>query len=123
MAQNKANTDGIEWNSTIEYDDADGEYDRSACGMLVIDGPEGRLVVLKWFRAMVDESKVFMERGKIWEVSTYYRAGENDPFTYGTAELDVPEDALADREAFVEYCLAAIEAMPEVQYALHPPDL
>jgi len=109
----------IEWESDINYDDGDDEYDRSARGKLVIDGPDGRLVVIKRYRAMVDESKGLMEPGKISEHSTYYRADENEPFTDGTAEWNVPEGELADREAFVEDCRAAVEADPEVEYEMH----
>ena len=123
MAQNSAGTDSIEWDSEIEYDDDDGEYDRSARGKLVIDGPDGRLVVLKRFRAMVDESKGLMEPGKISEHSTYYRTDENRPFTDGKAEWSVPEDVLADREAFLEDCRAAVEADPEIEYEQHSQEL
>jgi hypothetical protein len=120
MAQNNAiEADEIGWKSEIEYDDSDGAYDRSAKGKLIIDGPDGRLVVLKRFRAMVSKSKGLMEPGKISEHSTYYRPDENTPFTDAQAEWSVPEDTLADREAFLEDCRAAVEADPEVEYELH----
>jgi hypothetical protein len=120
MAQNNASeANEIEWKSEIEYDDSDGAYDRSANGKLIIDGPEGRLVVLMRVRAMVDESKGLMDPGKISEHKTYYRAGENTPFTDATAEWSVPEETLADHEAFLEDCRAAVEADPEVEYELH----
>ena len=109
----------IEWESEIEYDDNDGEYDRSARGKLIIDGPEGRLIALKRYRAMVDESKGLLEPGKITEHSTYYRENESDPFTDGTAEWDVSEELLADEDAFVDECLTAVEVDPQVEYEQH----
>jgi len=118
---NEANE--IEWESDINYDDDDGEYDRSASAKLIIDGPDGRLTVLKRYRAMIDESKGLMEPGKISEDLTYYRPGENTPFTDGGAEWTVPKDVLADREAFLADCRAAVEADPEVEYEQHAQDL
>ena len=109
--------DTIQWESEIEYHD-DGDYHRIAHGKLVIDGPDGRLVVLKRFRAMIGESEGLMEPGKISEHTTYYRASENQPFTDKTHEWDVPEDVLADREAFLEECRAAVEADPALEYEL-----
>jgi len=123
MVQNNATTDNIEWNSEIEYDDSDGMYDRSASAKLVIDGPDGRLVVLKRYRSMVDGPNGLMESGRISEHSTYYRADEDEPFVHGKDDWSVPEEALADREAFVEDCRAAVEADPEVEYKQYSQEL
>lgn len=117
--ETSASTPDVEWESEIEYDDEDGEYDRSAQGKLVIDGPDGRLIVLKRYRAMVDESKGLQEPGKIVETSTYYRDGESEPFTDGGHEWDVPEELPRDKGSFVEDCRAAVEADPQIEYEQH----
>lgn len=119
MAQNNDAMAEVEWESEIEYDGNDGEYDRSARGKLVIDGPEGRLVVLKRFRAMVDDPKGLMDTGKISEHSTYYRTDESELFIDAKASWDVPDDVLADKDAFLGDCLEALEADPQVEYEQH----
>jgi hypothetical protein len=114
---NSNDTTTIEWSSELEYAEADGEYDRSASGKLIIDGPDGRLVVLKRYRAMIDESKGLMEPGKISEHATYYRADESQPFTdAGGHSWTVDQETLEDRESFLAECRPALEADPELEY-------
>jgi hypothetical protein len=126
---------GIEWESEIEYQD-ERDYDRSAKGKLVIEGAEGKLIVLKRYRAMATplgettdagHENDLMEPGEISEHSTYYEVGSGDPFSRGNREQitdgkhkwDVADETLNDREAFIKECRAALQADPAVEYEQH----
>lgn len=112
----QGDTSEIDYEAEIELTSENSEYDREARGKLVIDGPDGKLMVLKTYRAMIDESKGLQEPGKIVEHSRYFRDNESESFTDGSHEWDVPEDVLTDESAFVKDCLAEVEADPQIEY-------
>lgn len=109
----------IEWESEIELSSENSEYDREARGELVIDGPQGRLVALKRYRAMIEEGNELQKAGEISEYIQYYRAGEDESFADGRAGWDVAVGELADEKSFVDECRAALEVDPEIEYELH----
>lgn len=106
----------IEYEHSIEDNSDSSHYDREVHGRLEIDGPNGKLVVTKRFRAMLKQDNDLMETGKIHCHDSYYRASESEPFTDGFADWSVDEEIIADKEAFANWCEQALLGDPELEY-------
>jgi len=113
----------IEYESEIEPNHENSEYDREARGKLVVEGPKGKLVALKRYRAMLEEDNGLMETGQIQEYTRYYREGENECFTDQSHIWHPRDGRIEDKDKFEKECLASLEADPKVEYAQFNDDL
>lgn len=106
----------VDWEGTLSHTSWSTSYDRQASTTMTIDGPEGKLVAVKSYRAMLDDDNSLMESGKIAETVQYYREDENSPFDDCRVEWDVPTDELESPTKFLDDCREAAEADPQFEY-------
>jgi len=109
--------DEIEWTSDIDFG-GDDYYDRTAQGRLSIDGPRGHIIVIKQFRATTGDGNDLIDPGVIRQTTSYYYRTISEMICQTSHSWDVSEDLLTDRQAFLQQCRGALEAIPEIEYQI-----
>lgn len=107
----------IEWTSDLDFG-GDDYYDRAARGKLSIDGPRGRIIVIKQFRATTGGGNVVIDSGVIRQTTSYYYGTTSEMICQTSHSWDVSEDLLSDRQAFLKQCRGALEIIPEIEYQI-----
>lgn len=112
----------VRWEGTLAHVSWSTSYDREVRGTITIDGPQGDLVVIKTYRAMLGDNDL-QDPGKIVESVSYYRSDENEPFDHALTEWDVPTDELESPKMFLDECREAAEVDPQLEYEQRSEDL